>query len=132
MKSGRLALNVLIDLYKIGIETKATFDFINKTIEPKEAESDKNRQLLNDYLNWLPDHFEKHNCDLVKLEKLEVSIWCDFKKANTPHGMKNCKEFEVCTLTKWKADQRDENSIEISQTEIVKQTFLKMGIPEIE
>lgn len=39
MKSGRLSVNVLIDLCNLGLETKATVDFINKTIQPKEPES---------------------------------------------------------------------------------------------
>jgi hypothetical protein len=59
MKSGRLAVNVLIDLYKIGKENRANFDFINREIKPKEAESKASRELLNDYLNWLPEHFKK-------------------------------------------------------------------------
>ena len=131
MKSGRLAVNVLIDLYKLEIETTATFDFINKTIKPSEAESKESRQLLNDYLRWLPDHFEKHDCDLTKLEKLEITIWTDFDKAITPPGMNNMKEFVVSTLTKWKADGRDEQTIDISQTEMIEQYFLKLRIPEI-
>jgi len=34
MKSGRLAVNVLIDLYNLKHEPEATFDFVNKTIKP--------------------------------------------------------------------------------------------------
>ena len=75
MKSGRLALNVLIELHNLGIESKATFDFINKSIRPTEAEYLENRQLMDDYLDWLPEHFNNHNCDLTKLEKLEITFW---------------------------------------------------------
>jgi len=75
MKNGRLALNVLIDINNKGIENKATFDFESKTIKPKEAESEESRQLLNDYLNWLSEHFENHGYDLKKLKKLEITIW---------------------------------------------------------
>jgi hypothetical protein len=78
MKSSRLAINVLIDLNNKGFETKADFDFINKTIEPKVADFKESRQLLSDYLDWLPDHFDKHNCDLTGLEFLQISIWTDF------------------------------------------------------
>jgi hypothetical protein len=131
MKSGRLAVNILIDLSNVGIETKATFDFIRKKIEPKEAESKESRQLINDYLDWLPEHFENHDCDLSKLEKLEITIGTDFNKAITPPRMSNMKEFTVQTMTKWKVEQRDEQTIGISQTEILKQNFLKSGIPEI-
>ena len=74
MKSGRLAVNVLIDLHNLGLETKKTFDLINKTIQPDQAETKGSLQLLNDYLDWLPDHFENQNCDLTKLEKLETTI----------------------------------------------------------
>jgi hypothetical protein len=30
----------------------------------------------------------------------------------------------------WKADGREEEQIEIKQTEVIKRTFLKSGIPE--
>lgn len=131
MKSGRLAVNVLIDLYNLKHEPEATFDFVNKTIKPTEARTKESSELLNDYLSWLPDHFAAHNCDLTKLEKLEVSIWTDFDKAITPPGMSNCKEFTIHTLTKWKADGHDEQTIEISQTEIIKENFIELRIPEI-
>lgn len=131
MKSGRLAVNVLIDLNNLKKESKATFDFINKTIQPIEAESKESRQLLNDYLDWLPDHFESHNCDLTKLEKLETTIWIDFDKAITPPRMNDTIEFTVNALTKWKADGRDEQTEEVSQTELIKKNFLKLRIPEI-
>ena len=130
MKSGRLAVNVLIDLYNLKLEPTATFDFINKTIMPTEAITKECNELLKDYLTWLPDHFAAHNCDLTKLEKLEITIWTDFDKAITPPGMNNCKEFVVHTSTKWKTDGRDEYTIEISQTEVIKENFIKLRIPE--
>ncbi|MFZ1516077.1 MAG: hypothetical protein WAT21_11795 [Saprospiraceae bacterium] len=130
MKSGRLAVNVLIDLYNLKVEPKATFDFITKTILPTEATTKESNELLKDYLSWLPDHFASHNCDLTKLEKLEITIWTDFDKAITPQGMSNCKEFVVNTATKWKAYGQDEQTIEISQTEIIKENFIKLRIPE--
>ena len=131
MKSGRLAVNVLIDLYNLEKETKVTFDFINETIQSNDAESKESRQLLNDYLDWLPEHFEAHNCDLTKLEKMEISIWTDFDKAIIPPGMNNQLEFTVNALTKWIADGKDEQTLEISQTEMMKKNFLKLRIPEM-
>lgn len=131
MKSGRLAVNVLIDLYNLGLNTKSTFDFINQTIQPEKAESKESRQLLNDYLSWLPDHFKNHNCDLTKLEKLETTFWTDFDKAFSPPRMNNAIEFTVTAVTTWKADGREEQTIEIAQTELIKKNFLKLRIPEI-
>jgi hypothetical protein len=64
MKSGRLAINVLIDLNSKGLETKATFDFLRQSIEPTEANSKESKKLLTDYLDWLPDHFTRHDCDV--------------------------------------------------------------------
>jgi hypothetical protein len=130
MKSGRLAVNVLIDLYNLKLEPKATFDFINKNILPTEATTKESSELLRDYLSWLPKHFSRHDCDLTKLETLEITIWADFASALTPPGMSNCKEFVVHSLTKWKADGRDAQTIEISQTEIIKENFIKLRIPE--
>ena len=131
MKSGRLAVNVLINLHKNGKENKATFDFIKKEIKPKEAETKESKELHNDYLNWLPEHFKNHNCDLTKLEKLEVTIWTDFDKATIPFRMNNTKEFELYSLTNWKADGRDEQTLKISQTELIKEYYLNIGIPEL-
>ncbi|RAI83868.1 hypothetical protein [Algoriphagus yeomjeoni] len=131
MKSGRLAVNVLIDLYNLGFETKTTFDFINKTIQPDKADSKESRQLLNDYLDWLPDHFVNHTCDLTKLEKLETTIWTEFDKAFSPTRMNDTIEFTVNAVTNWKADGREEQTIEISQAELIKKIFLKLRIPEM-
>ena len=131
LKSGRLAVNVLIDLHNLGLETKTTFNFINQTIQPEIAESKESRQLINDYLDWLPDHLENHNCDLTKLEKLETTFWTDFDKAFSPPRMDNALEFTVNAVTIWKADGREEQTIEISQTELIKKNFLKLRIPEM-
>jgi hypothetical protein len=131
MKSGRLAVNVLIDLYNLGLASKVTFDFINKTIQPDQAESKESRQLLNDYLDWLPEHFENQNCDLSKLEQLEITIWTDFDKAFSPPRMNNALEFTVNALAIWKADGREKQTVEISQTELIKKNFLKLRIPEM-
>ena len=130
MKSGRLAVNVLIDLYNLGHEPKATFDFINDTIVPLDARTKESGELFKDYQNWLPDHFAGHNCDLTKLEVLELTIWTDFDNAKTPTGRNNCKAFVVHTLTNWKADGRDLQTIEILQTEIINKGFIKLRIPE--
>ena len=130
MKSGRLAVNILIDLYNLKKEPKATFDFINKTITPTEAESKESRQLLNDYSSWLPEHFSNHNCDLAKLEMLEITIWTDFENAITPRGLSNSKEFTIHASTRWKADNKELETINLSQTEIIKENFIKLRIPE--
>jgi hypothetical protein len=131
MKSGRLAVNVLIDLYNLGKENEATFNFIKNTIQPNDAETKECRQLINDYLDWLPEHFESHNCDLSKLEKLEITISTDFNKAITPPRMNNQLEFTVNALTKWKATGKAEQTVEIVHTEMIKQNFLKLRIPEM-
>lgn len=131
MKSGRLAVNVLFDLHNLGLETKSTFDFVNQTIQPDQAQSKESRQLLNDYLDWLPEHFNNQNCDLSKLEKLETTIWTDFDKAFSPRRMNDKIAFIVNALTKWKVNGREEQLVEISQTELIKKIFLKMKIPEM-
>ncbi len=82
-------------------------------------------------MNWLPEHFKKHDCDFTKLEKLEVTIWTDFNKALIPFRMNKTKQFELYTLTKWKADGRDEQIIKIFQTELINEYYLNTGIPEL-
>lgn len=130
MKSGRLSINVLIGLHNLNIYPNATFDFINKTILPIEAETKESQKVLSDYLNWLPEHFANHDCDPDKLEKLEINIWTDFNVAKTPPGMSNSKEITIYSKTIWKADQRMEETIEISLKEIVKESYLRLGLPE--
>ena len=129
LKSGRLAVNVLIDLLNKNLETSTSFDFINKTINPIEAISKESLELLNDYYNWLPSHFDSHNCDLKKLEKLEVTILIDFGKSFVPKGMNNCIQFDVLCFTKWKAN-KEEHEIVIKQSEVIKSNYLKLRIPE--
>lgn len=131
MKSGRLAVNVLIDLHNLGLVTKSRFDFINKTILPDTAESMESKQLLHDYVDWLPDHFTNHKCDLTKLEKLETTFWIDFNKAFSPPRMEKAVEFTINALTVWKVEGREEQILEISKTELIKKNFLKLRIPEM-
>ena len=130
-KSGKLSFNVIIHLNAINLKPSATFDFVNKTIHPEEAISQESKQLLNDYLAWLPTHFKNHNCDLDKLEKLTIDISADFGKAYYPQGMKDAKQISIKTKTSWKAVNREEETIEITFNEVVNDYYLKTGIPEI-
>ena len=131
MVSGRLAVNVLIKLNKIGVDTIATFDFINGKIQPEQAISNDSKKLMDDYMNWLPNHFNKHNCSLDSLENLTITIWIDFKAIKDASGMNDTVELELNTKTRWKAGGREEQIIEISHSEFVKKVFLNLGIPEM-
>lgn len=131
-KSGRLAVNVLIDLYNLNLEPKTTFAFIAKTILPAEANTKRSNKLLNDYLSWLPDHFARHNCDLTKLEVLQITIRTDFNNASTAPPKCDSKELMVHAMTKLKADGRSEQAFEISLSETINGDFIKQRIPEIE
>ncbi|UKM66597.1 hypothetical protein GSB9_03187 [Flavobacteriaceae bacterium GSB9] len=132
MKSGRLALNVLIELHNAGIESKATFDFINKSIKPTDAAYMESQQLMNDYLDWLPEHFKNHNCDLTKLEKLEITYWTDFKNTLPYERNQNDRILKVIAKTKWKADGRNEEVIEISQSDLIPKKILELEhIPKL-
>ena len=131
VKSGILAIDLLIELDSKGIEPKIKFDFINDTINPENCISKRSRKLLEDYKSWLPSHFENHNCDLAKLEKLQVEIWTEFDKAITPFGMSNSKEISINTKTEWKAENHEEQIIDISQAEIILNRYLKFGFPKI-
>ena len=128
--SGRLAVNVLIDLYNLGETPKAVFDFVNGSVSPIAAQSKNCQKLIADYQNWLPDHCHKHNCDFSKLEKLEITLDADLENVKIPPGMSDTREFTVHALTIWKASERNEEVIEISQTELIKVNFLKLRIPE--
>lgn len=130
-KSGRLAFNVLVLLNNSGVDPLVTFDFMLKTIEPTCAVSNESRQLLNDYLEWLPEHFKNHNCDLSGIEILKISISANFEKAFTPYGMHDCKEIRINTKVHWKAVGKDEQFIEIHQDEVINSRFLVTGIQEL-
>jgi len=131
MKSGKLALNVLIRLKNSALNPTAVFDFVSKIIQPDEAVSGSSRQLVDDYFNWLPAHFRNHNCDINKLQKLTIIISADFEKAFTPQGRNDCKQVNIKTKTFWKADNRAEQTIEISQDEVIDDKFLQIGIQEL-
>lgn len=128
MKSGRLAMNVIIELHNAGLESKATFDFINKSIRPTKAESTESRQLMDNYLDWLPEHFKNHNCDLSKLEKLEITFWTDFKNTFPYEKNQNSRILKVFAKTNWKADGRNEKVIEISQSELMPKRILELEL----
>jgi len=131
MKSGRLAVNVLIDLKIKGIPTNATFDFITKNIYPIQAKSNESNKLIEDYMSWLPEHFINHQSDIEKLEKLETTISIDFNKMFSPPRMNDTIQIQVVAKTKWKADGREEQILEIKQSELIKRVFLKLRIPEM-
>ena len=130
MRSSKLALNVLIAMKNRGFKPIVKFDFLNKTIEPIEAVSKESTQLLNDYIDWLPNHCLNHNCDLDKLEQLQITIWIDFDKAFTPKRMSKIKQITVQTETRWKATDKSEEIINISQEEIINERYLLTGLPE--
>jgi hypothetical protein len=129
MKSGKLAVNVLIHLNNLKINPSASFDFINKMIEPQEANTKESNRLLNDYLNWLPIHFKNHNCDISKLEKLIITISTDFENVITPSGMNKCQQIHIKTTANWKSANRDEEIIELISDEVIDKYYLKVGIP---
>ncbi len=131
MKSGRLAINVLIDLNNIGKPTEFKIDFISKNISPEESISDHSQQLMIDYLDWLPEHLRNHNCDEHLLEKLEIKMWADFNSASSPQGMKSDIEIQIHCQAEWKVSGRNENIIDMSQAEIISKRFIRNGIPEI-
>ncbi len=130
-RSGRLAVNILLDLHSQGLETKATIDFINKTISPEQSYNKGSEQLLEDYIMWLSVHFSNHNCDFSKLEKLETTLWINFNKSFSPNSMPDTIEFAIKTSTNWKVEGRENNNMEISKVELINKHYLKTGIPEI-
>jgi len=80
----------------------------------------------------MPEHFLNHNCDLNKLEKLEIIIWGDFDSVNSPTEMRHDWKFTTSSLTTWKADSRDEQTLETSENMLFTKNFLERRIPEIE
>ena len=130
-KSGRIALNSVIDLYQIGKKTRVTFDFIQNSISPIEAESVGAKELMNDYLEWLPKHFETHNCNLALLKKLEINISVDFTTAKQPHRMPGVLEFQVFGKVTWKTNKEGTQVLEISNLELMKESFMLERIPEL-
>lgn len=128
--SGKLAGNVLIDLLNLKKETQATINFLTGDMTPIEAKTKQSTILVKDYIEWLPIHFKSHNCDLSKIEKLETTISIAFDKATTPPGMNDTIEFTIQASTKWKAIDKEEQIVNISQNELIKKTFLKFRVPE--
>ena len=130
--SGKLAVNVIINLHNRGIEAKATFDILNNEIKPVEAISERSKKLLHDYCGWLPNHLLNHECDITKLETLQISIWADFKSAFSPNNMENTRQYELYAQAKWKLIEKNQQVTNISQTELINIDYLQSQIPEID
>ena len=130
-KSGRLAINFLISKYNNECENQVIFSFVDNSIKPTNFDSIEMKELMTDYLNWLPQHFNNHNCDISQLEKLEITLKADFRNATIPEGMHDTREFEYSARTIWKVFGKNEQMIEISQIELIHKDFLKTGMLEI-
>lgn len=129
-KSPKYAVNILIDLHNKQVETKVTFDFLKKNIEPKIAVTKSSQRLLSDYCDWLPIHCGNHNCDANDLEMLQTELWADFETSFSPPNMGEMIQLDVCTHTRWKIKNREERAFKICQSEVISKGFLKKGIPE--
>lgn len=129
--SGVLAVNTLIELFKNGRKQEVTFDFIDNVLRPSSIDTEENRLLLSDYKTWLPVLFESHNCDLSKIEVLMITITTNFEQAVISEGMDYAIEFTLSGTVKWKATDRKEEKIELSEKELINKTYLKTGIPAV-
>lgn len=130
MKSSSLAMNVLVKLNNEGMQPVAVFDFINGSIEPKEARTKEGKGLLEDYLSWLPEHLKKHNCDRDILEALVIEVSAGIDEAVIPPGMSNCLEIVVKTKTNWKLKDEEPRELRKAQREIMKSQILRNGFPK--
>jgi hypothetical protein len=131
-KSGKLVFNTLVQLNNKGLEPNVTFDFIRKQIIPIQAENESSKKLMNDYLSWLPEHFMRHNCDISKLEKLEINVKSNFIDLTSPNRMDYCKQVEIETNIKWQASGKEIETIQLKEIELVKTEFFKIGVPEFQ
>ena len=130
-KSGKLAFNYLIDLNNNGLISKANFDFISKTVTPNLTTNKNVNQLIKDYSDWLPIHFKNHNCNIEKLNKLEIKFSIDLENLNKIPSMQDTVEIELKALVTWQAFDKEEKTIELNNKEVIKGSFLKTGIPEL-
>ncbi|UXP33052.1 hypothetical protein N6H18_03655 [Reichenbachiella agarivorans] len=130
MKSPKQSFNVLVELANLGLEPKATFDFLKGTIEPNEAISDSSKQLLNDYMDWLPEHCLKHNCDPENLMRLEITIWTNFNNPTTSEHNKNHLILSIHTNTNWQVKGKEEQQIDITELEGIDRRNLLKKMPE--
>lgn len=67
-----------------------------------------------------------HNCDLNKLEKLEITFWTDFKNTLPFDSNRNHRILNILAKKKWKTDGRNEEIIEISQSELIPNRILEL------
>ncbi len=112
--SQQLAVNALIALHNIGCESVATFDFIDKSILPTQAQTAENQQLLNDYTDWLPEHCYNHNCDPTAFEKLSITISTDFDNTQESEYNKNHKIFTLSAKILWKVANKNKQEQTVS------------------
>lgn len=128
-RSSILVCNILFDLNKNGFPPNVTFDFINKTITPKEALNEAVEKLLVDYLEWLPELCLSQNCDAGKIEKLIINVNIDYNRIFTPQGMPDFSEIIVNSITNYKIFDKPEQTIAISRDELISNNYLVNGFP---
>lgn len=129
-RSGKIAINGLIKLRNLGFSPKMSFNFITKQIEPKLMCNEWSLKLLNDYLDWLPEHFKNQNCDIAKVIELRIEISANFEDMNIPYGLNDTKNIQVITNTYWKIERSKMQHLEISKDELIKFVYLKNGLIE--
>lgn len=128
-RSSILVCNILFDLNNKAFPSNVTFDFINKTITPKEALNEAVEKLLVDYLEWLPELCLSQNCDAGKIEKLIINVNIDYNRIFTPQGMPDFKEIIVNSITNYKIFDKPEQTIAISRDELISNNYLVNGFP---
>lgn len=90
-------LQELCTLYKRSLISSFEVDFIKKTISPKNAQTKVLKQIVNDYLDWLPELCLSQNVDQSIIKKLKIKIEIDFQNAKAYKSSRNERVLKVLT-----------------------------------
>ena len=117
-------LKELCSLYKEYSISSVDIDFIDATIEPKEARTKAIETLVKDYIEWLPDLCISQNIEPTIIKSLKVRVTANFSSATVYKSSRNERELNIKTdyFCYDDLNKKIEGTIEINEI-IKKQNF---------
>jgi len=117
-------LKELCTLYKEYSIFSVDIDFIDATIEPKEARTKAIETLVKDYIEWLPNLCKSQNVEISIIKSLKVRVTANFSSATVYKSSRNERELNIKTdyLCSDDLNNKIKGTIEVNEI-IKKQNF---------
>jgi hypothetical protein len=126
MKSQYTVLQELSVLFKKSSVSNVEIDFMKKIIQPVETQTKVMQQIMEDYIDWLPELCLSQNVDISIIKKLLVKVEIDFLNAEIYKSSRNERVLKIITTYTCVDDQNNEIKDCIEEKEVVnKQNYEK-------